>query len=77
MAVAAALLRAPGLSADESLGRFHDLTLAAEGRQLALAHRFADTVGHKPRSFVGHAQQPMELVCAKALLAAGQQERSM
>lgn len=57
----------------ERLIDFNDAATAAEGRQVAVAHGLADTMGEKPRGFVGGLKRAVQLVGRNALLAAGHQ----
>lgn len=65
------------LAPNKRLVSFNHLTFAAQRRKLPGAHSLTDAVSHEPRTFVRHAQQAMQLMTAKALLAGGQQERGL
>lgn len=48
----------------------NDLALA-HWSEIAVAHRFADTMAYKPCSFERYAKDTMQLICAHALFAGG------
>ena len=55
------------------LVHFDDLTVATDARESVLAHGLADAVRHEPSRLVGHAEHPVKLVGAHALLGSAHQ----
>src|ERR1700680_109445 len=61
-------------TADKCFIHFDCLAFAAHGRaEMTITHCFAKSVGHEPCRFVLDLQGPVQLMCADAFLAAGQQ----
>lgn len=64
-------------TADVSLVDLDRFTLAAERRELAIAHRLAEPHGHEPSGVELNAKDTGELVAADPLLAAAHQVRRL
>ena len=60
-----------------SLIGFHDFALTTERRQVAIAHCFANAVGHEPRRFVSDVEGAVELVSGDAFLRRGHQVKRL
>src|ERR1019366_9095495 len=72
MAVAATFDRA-FLAADEGFVRFNDPTRAAQGREIARAHCFTNTMREEPSRLVLNLKDAMQLMRAYALFRRAEQ----
>jgi hypothetical protein len=70
----AALGGGPGFvvpMAYEAFIRFDHASVAAHWHKITRSHGFPNPVREKPSGFQGHAQGPVKLISAEALLATG------
>ena len=64
----------PGFSASKGFVCLDELSFAAQCREFAFAHRFADAVHHEPCRFIRDAKHAMQLTGAHAFFAGADEE---